>query len=156
MKSKKNQNYTNSCVQTAIEEKQMRKPKSSGKKNEECPFCHGHNIEKFDEYLMAKIKLDIPRPIVERIRDGPPILPQIPENEIMGAISHVEADFGLTGEPKHDMPLIAKSVAEECRKHLYSSCGNLFPYYTKYMGERKGNWTIPHGWSKDTLERKKK
>lgn len=115
----------------------MKKPRNSGKKNEECPFCHSYNVEKFDEYLQAKCKLDIPRPIVERIRDGPPILPQIPDSEIMGAISHVEADFGLDGTPVHDMPLIVKAVAEECRKHLYSSRGNLFIFYQKYMESRK-------------------
>lgn len=91
------------------------------------------------EYIEAKVKLDIPKPIVDKshYQEGPPKLPQIPESEIMGAISHVEADFGLTGEPKHDMPLIAKSVGEECRKHLYSSRGNLFEFYKKYMERKK-------------------
>jgi hypothetical protein len=55
----------------------------------------------------------------------------------MGAISHVEADFGLDGTPKHDMPLIAKAVAEECTKHFYSSRGNLFAFYQEYMERRK-------------------
>jgi hypothetical protein len=94
-------------------------------------------FNKDGEYIMAKVKLDIPKPIVERVREGPPKLPQIPESEIMGAISHVEADFGLDGTPQHDMPLIAKSVSEECKKHLYSSRGNLFTYYQKYMERRK-------------------
>lgn len=85
------------------------------------------------EYIQAKVKLDLPSPIVERIREGPPKLPQIPKSEIMGAISHTEADFGLTGEPAHDMPLIAKAVSEECRRHLYSSRGNLFVFYKEYM-----------------------
>lgn len=94
-------------------------------------------FDKEGEYIQAKVKLDIPKPIVERIREGPPKLPQIPESEIMGAISHVEADFGLDGTPKHDMPLIAKAVSEECRKHLYSSRGNLFTFYEDYMERRK-------------------
>jgi hypothetical protein len=124
--------------------------KNIGKrKDKECPFCHSHNIEEFEEYLQAKCKLDIPKPIVERLRNGPPKLPQIPKSEIMGAISHVEADYGLTGEPKHDMPLIAKAVGVECQKHLYSGVGNLFLYYTEYMGEHKGNYMIKHGWNKD-------
>lgn len=55
----------------------------------------------------------------------------------MGAISHVEADFGLTGEPKHDMPLIAKAVKVECEKHLYSGRGNLFTFYQEYMERKK-------------------
>jgi len=85
------------------------------------------------EYIQAKVKLDVPEPVVKKIREGQPILPQIPENEIFGAISKVEADFGLTGQPKDDMPRIAKYVGEECRKHLYSSRGNLFHYYQEYM-----------------------
>jgi hypothetical protein len=107
-------------------------------------------FNKDGEYIEAKVKLErlliwvreakqanIPKPIVERVREGPPKLPQIPESEIMGAISHVEADFGLDGTPKHDMPLIAKAVKVECDKHLYSSCSNLFPYYQEYMENRK-------------------
>jgi hypothetical protein len=94
-------------------------------------------FNKDDEYIQAKVKLDIPRPIVERVHEGPPQLPQIPENEIYGAISHVEADFGLDGTPAHDMPLIAKAVGEECKKHLYSSRGNLFVFYQDYMERRK-------------------
>lgn len=101
----------------------------------------GMVLKTFDEngeYMMAKVKLDIPRPIVERrIYDGSPILPPIPKCDIMGAISHVEADYGLDGTPTHDMPLIAKAVSEECRKHCYSSRGNLFQFYQNYMESRK-------------------
>jgi hypothetical protein len=90
------------------------------------------------EYLMAKVKQDTPEPISRpKIQNGTPELPQIPENEIMGAISHVEGDFGLTGNPKDDMPRIAKAVAEECRKHCYSSRGNLFTFYQEYLENRK-------------------
>ena len=90
------------------------------------------------EYVMAKVKLDIPLPIKRRRIDNyPPTLPHIPVCDIMGAISHVEADFGLDGTPAHDMPLIAKAVSEECRKHCYSSRGNLFVYYKKYLKRKK-------------------
>lgn len=110
-------------------------PKNIGKRSEECPFCHSHNIEKFDEYLQAKIKLDIPRPIVERIREGQVTLPQIPENEIMGAIDHAYQELGNEKfqEVRLAMPLVAKMVGEECRKHLYSSRGNLFKYYKEFL-----------------------
>lgn len=101
----------------------------------------GMVLKTFDEdgeLLMAKVKLDIPLPIERRRIDNyPPTLPHIPVCDIMGAISHAEADYGLDGTPKHDMPLIAKAVAEECRKHCYSSRGNLFKYYEKYMEKRK-------------------
>jgi len=89
------------------------------------------------EYVQAKVKVDIPEPKERVVREGPPQLPQIPESEILGAISHVEADFGLTGKPKDDMPRIAKAVSEECRKHLYSSRGNLFQFYQEYMENHK-------------------
>jgi hypothetical protein len=101
----------------------------------------GMVLKTFDEdgeYIMAKVKLDIPLPIKRRrIDDYPPTLPHIPICDIMGAISHVEADFGLDGTPAHDMPLIAKAVSEECRKHFYSGRGNLFMYYKKYMESKK-------------------
>lgn len=88
-------------------------------------------------YLQAKVKLDTPEPLVRKVQEGQPVYPQIPESEIMGAISHVEADFGLDGTPSHDMPLIAKAVSEECRKHLYAGRGNLFGFYQEYMENRK-------------------
>jgi hypothetical protein len=122
----------------------------------ECPYCGSKNIRKVKEegmvikayeipeqfqhwrefaggMITAKVKLDVPEPIRRKISKGEPILPLIPENEIFGAISKVEADYGLTAEPKHDMPLIAKYVNEECKKHLYSSRGNLFHFYQKYL-----------------------
>jgi hypothetical protein len=94
-------------------------------------------FNKDGEYIQAKVKLDIPEPKERIIHEGPPKLPQIPKSEILGAISHVEADFGLTGKPKDDMPRIAKAVAEECRKHLYSSRSNLFAFYQEYLENRK-------------------
>jgi hypothetical protein len=89
------------------------------------------------EYLQSKVKLDTPEPKERVIHEGQVQLPPIPDNEIMGAISHVEGDFGLTGKPKDDMPRIAKAVAEECKKHLYSSRPNLFKFYQEYMENRK-------------------
>lgn len=93
------------------------------------------SFNKNKEYIMAKCKLDIPRPIVERIRNGPIRLPQIPDNEIMGAIDHAYQELGNKKfqEVKLAMPLIAKMVSEECRKHLYSSKANLFSYYKQFM-----------------------
>jgi hypothetical protein len=84
--------------------------------------------------LKAKVKLDIPAPIKQsKLTDGAPIYPQIPVSEIMGSISKVEADYGLTGEAKDDMPRIAAAVSKACKEHLYSSRGNLFQYYKDYM-----------------------
>ena len=86
--------------------------------------------------IKAKVKLDIPEPKVRKIHEGAPIYPQIPVSEIMGSISKVEADYGLTGEAKDDMPRIAKEVSQACKEHLYSSRGNLFQYYQEYMESR--------------------
>jgi hypothetical protein len=87
--------------------------------------------------LMAKVKLDVPEPQKVKIQKGEPIYPAIPENEIMGAISKVEADHGLTGQSKDDMPLIAQYVGEACKEHLYSKPKqSLFSYYQEYLSRR--------------------
>ena len=104
---------------------------TDGKQKDEGMVC-----STFDDdgtLIMAKVKLDIPEPQEKRIHEGAPEFPQIPVSEIMGSISKVEADFGLTGQAKDDMPRIAKYVSEACKEHLYSSRGNLFQYYQEYM-----------------------
>jgi len=86
--------------------------------------------------LQAKVKLDIPEPVKRKIAKGKPILPPIPEVEIMGAIDKVYQDIGLKQfrDKRIVMPLIAKYVSEECKKHYYSSPkGKLFSYYLKYL-----------------------
>jgi hypothetical protein len=86
------------------------------------------------ELIQAKVKLDVPQPVERKIRQGEPILPQIPENEIWGALSKVEADCGLTGNPKDDMPKVAQAIELECKKHLYSKPKkNFFAYYQDYL-----------------------
>jgi hypothetical protein len=90
------------------------------------------------EYIQAKVKLDTPEPKERKVREGQVILPQIPENEIWGAISKVEADYGLTGNPKDDLPLIAKYVNQACKEHLYSKPrGKLYDYWKDYLGRMK-------------------
>lgn len=108
---------------------------TDGKQKEE-----GMVVRAFDDdgaYLQAKVKLDIPEPVEEKIREGKVIYPQIPVGEIMTAISKVEADFGLTGKPKDDMPRIAKQVGQDCKEHMWSSRGNLFQYYQEYLDKVK-------------------
>jgi len=101
----------------------------------------GMVIKTFDEkfgYVQAKVKLDVPEPEERKIARGEVILPPIPEGEIMGAIAKVEADFGLTGNPKDDMPHIAQYINEECKKHFYSGPPNkLFYYYQLYLERHK-------------------
>ena len=87
-----------------------------------------------DGLIQAKVKLDVPEPIKRKISKGEVILPSMPDNEVYGAISKVEADSGLTGEAKHDLPLIAKYVNEECKKHLYKEPkGKLYNYWKDYL-----------------------
>jgi hypothetical protein len=102
-----------------------------GKTKEEGMVCSTFDDE--GQLLKAKVKLDIPEPKIRKVREGQVILPQIPESEIMGAISKVEADYGLTKQPKDDMPKIAAEVSKACKEHLYSSRGNLFQYYKIYL-----------------------
>ena len=92
-------------------------------------------FNKDGEYIMAKIKLDLPRPIIERVREGPPKLPQIPESEIYGAIDHAYQELGKEKfqDVKLAMPLVARMVSEECKRHFYSSRGNLFKYYKEFL-----------------------
>lgn len=94
------------------------------------------------ELLQAKVKLDVPVPVVRKIAKGEPILPSMPDNEVWGAISKVEADYGLTKNPKDDMPKIAAAIENECKKHLYSKPKrNYFSYYQEYLERMKTNGT---------------
>ena len=87
-------------------------------------------------YIQAKVKLDIPQPIIRKISKGEPILPSIPEADILGAIDKVWQELG-TDEIRNikiTMPKIAIEVGKECKKHLYSKAkGSLFKYYQQYL-----------------------
>lgn len=87
-------------------------------------------------YVQAKVKLDVPKPKKRKIARGKPIYPPIPENEILGAINKAHQDLGNEAmkEVSKAMPLIAKYVGEECKKHFYSKpTKKLFIYYKKYL-----------------------
>jgi hypothetical protein len=113
-------------------------------KNHVLEYCESMRIEgmvaKIDPepktYYQAKVKLDVPEPVLRKISKGNAILPPIPEPEIMGAIDHVYQELGTEKfkDVKLAMPLIAKEVSEECRKHLFSSAkGKLYDFYQKYL-----------------------
>jgi len=83
--------------------------------------------------VQAKVKLDVPEPQKRKIAKGEPIYPEMPDSEVFGAISKIEADFGLTGDPKDDMPRIAEYVKEACKEHLFTNPKRkLFSYYEEY------------------------
>jgi hypothetical protein len=99
----------------------------------------GYYKEYGEGLIMAKVKQDIPkRPKLVKKENGQPQYPPCPDSEVLGAIAKVEADFGLTGEAGHDMPLIAKYVGLEQEKHLYSSpVKKLFSYWQDYLADMK-------------------
>lgn len=105
--------------------------------------CHaireeGMVIKTFDKnlgYIQAKVKIDIPEPIKRKITRGKPILPPIPPNEIFGAIDKVFQDIGKEEFMKVEvaMPLVARYVGDECKKHFYSKpTKKLFGFYNEY------------------------
>lgn len=115
-------------------------------RNHVLEYCRAVNLEgmvikTFGEwngkrmYIQAKVKLDVPRPVKIKIAKGEPIYPPIPKNEIMGAIAKVEADYGLTYNPKIDMPRIVEYVKKEMKKHLYSEPKGkkIFQFYKEYL-----------------------
>jgi hypothetical protein len=87
-----------------------------------------------DGLVQAKVKLDVPEPEKRKIVRGEAIYPPMPDNEVYGAISKVEADSGLTGQPKDDLPKIAQYVSEACKQHLFANPKKkLYQYYQDYL-----------------------
>lgn len=87
-------------------------------------------------FTQAKVKIDIPEPKRRKIAKGEVIYPPIPENEILGAIDKAWQELGTKKfkDIRLAMPLIAKLVKDECKKHLYSSpTKKLFIHYKKYL-----------------------
>lgn len=90
------------------------------------------------DYVFAKEKVDMPeRPKLQRGTSGKVELPVLPPSEVFGAISKVAADQGLTGDKAHDMPLVAKYIAEEAKKHYCRAPTNIFAFYMDYIAGRK-------------------
>jgi len=57
-------------------------------------------------------------------------LPILPDSEIYGAIEKVRTDIGSDfTDIKIAMPLVAKYINEECRKHNCKAPRNIFQYY---------------------------
>jgi len=113
-------------------------------KKEALIYCKENSIEgmvikahsKKYGYIQAKVKLDIPKPVKRKISKGEPILPSIPEADILGAIDKVWQELGTEQfrNVKVSMPKVAEEVGKECKKHLYSKSNkNLFSYYQQYL-----------------------
>jgi hypothetical protein len=87
-----------------------------------------------DGLIQSKVKLDVPEPVKKKIARGEAIYPPMPDNEVYGAISKVEADSGLTGQAKDDMPKIAQEVSKACKEHLFANPKKkLYSYYQDYL-----------------------
>lgn len=106
--------------------------------------CKENNLEgmvvkTFDKtygYVQAKVKQDTPKPKKQKIKKGEVELPPIPEGEILGAINHAHQELGDEDfkDVRKAMPLVARMVSEECKKHFYSGpSGALFHYYKEYL-----------------------
>ena len=96
----------------------------------------------YDEYpIFIKEKLDTQKldKIPKTIESGKVQLPPLPESEIYGAIAKAHTDLGNFDflDKSKSMPLIAKYVNEEAKKHMCEHKGNLFSYYTLYCDSTK-------------------
>lgn len=89
-----------------------------------------------DTEVYAKAKNDTPQ--IEKIpreydRDAPQ-LPPLLDGDILGAINRVHVDAGdKMWDKAYIMPIIAKTVNEEAKKHLAQPPGTLYKYYLTYL-----------------------
>jgi hypothetical protein len=78
-------------------------------------------------------------PAIEKVprseQPGYVILPDLPDSEIYGAIEKVRTDIGddKFRNVRDAMPLIARYVGEECKKHNSTSPKNLYQYYQQRL-----------------------
>lgn len=86
---------------------------------------------RFVTYFKEKNDLPALEKIPRSEQEGKIELPVLPDSEIYGAIEKVRTDIGNEkfGEIRVSMPLIAKYVGEECKKHNSTSPRNLHTYY---------------------------
>jgi len=88
------------------------------------------------EYIMAKVKLDVPRPTKEKIAKGQPIYPPIPDSEVLNCIDKVWQELGTEKfkDVKLAMPKIAEEVKKACKEHYYrSNPKKLYNFYKQYL-----------------------
>lgn len=89
-----------------------------------------------DDYCFVKEKLDSVKFDKVKTDDEPykVVLPDLPSSEIYGAIEKARADLGDEFRMiQKAMPLIAKYVGEECRKHHCGNVKNLIGYYKQRL-----------------------
>ncbi len=92
-------------------------------------------IKDYSNQVFVKEKLDMPKIERVKIEQGTPVLPKLPESDVMGAIAKVHTDIGVDFIDKTKaMPMIARYVAREMEIHKCSKpIKNLFFYYQQYI-----------------------
>ena len=93
------------------------------------------------EILLFKEKPEMYKTATVKIRKkrSESTLPMLPESEIMGAIEKVLMDIGIDqfGNAKTAMPLVARYVNEESKKHNCQKVKKLFDYYQRRLEDLK-------------------
>ena len=110
-----------------------------GKAWGETPFNHGDGAgcSRFITYFKEKNDLPALEKVSRMEVEGKIILPDLPDSEIYGAIEKVRADIGddQFRQIRVAMPLIARYVGEECKKHNSVGPRNLHAYYQDRLKE---------------------
>jgi len=127
----------------AFKDQMLEKAKECGREGAvgkawgETPFNRGENAGCSRNITYFKEKNDLPA--LEKVprseQPGYVILPELPDSEIYGATEKVRTDIG--DEKFRDiriaMPLIARYVGEECKKHNSTGPKNLYQYYQQRL-----------------------
>ena len=98
----------------------------------------GKTYKKNTMFKYFKEKLDTSKleKLPRVIDDGAVVLPPLPESEIWGALDKVLVDIGADDfkDIKKAMPLFARYVSIECKKHICAGLkGNLFQFYKEKL-----------------------
>ena len=95
------------------------------------------------EFIYFKEKLDTPHldKLPREIDGNAIIFPELEESELLGALDKVLTDLGFDKfkDKNIAMPMFAKYVSFECKKHLRVCRAKLFMYYNAKLEELKQN-----------------
>jgi hypothetical protein len=113
-----------------------------GKAWGETPFNRGEGAgcSRFITYFKEKNDLPALEKIPRSEVPGFVVLPDLPDSEIYGAIEKVRTDIGdeKFRNIRDAMPLIARYVGEECKKHNSTAPKNLHRYYQQRLADIVG------------------
>lgn len=113
-----------------------------GKAWGETPFNRGDGAgcSRFITYFKEKNDLPALEKVPRLEVEGKIILPALPDSEIYGAIEKVRTDIGdeKFKEIRSAMPLIAKYIGEECKKHNSTAPKNIHKYYQQRLKDISG------------------